>query len=114
MKLGQTAPKPFVQPKRQPGDVSWSHLPSGTWREPETLQAHWNLDEHQKNDIRMSSPKQTVQSKQEPRVASALSDEGDSGNEDDGNQTIPTPLFDLSHCQRVGPLFRIHYGKLCT
>ena len=38
----------------------------------------------------MSSPKQTVQSKQlpEPGVVSALSDEGDSGNEDDGNQTI--------------------------
>ena len=37
----------------------------------------------------MSSPKQTVQSKQlpEPGVASALSDEGDSGNEHDGNQT---------------------------
>ena len=38
----------------------------------------------------MSSPKQTVvQSKQlpEPAVASALSDEGDSGNEDDGTQT---------------------------
>ena len=42
-----------------------------------------------KNDIRMSSPKQTVQSKQlpEPGVVSALSDEGDSGNEHDGNQT---------------------------
>ena len=37
----------------------------------------------------MSSSKQTVQSKQlpEPGIASALSDEGDSGNEDDGNQT---------------------------
>ena len=37
----------------------------------------------------MSSPKQTVQSKQllEPGVACALSDEGDSGHEDDGNQT---------------------------
>ena len=37
----------------------------------------------------MSSPQQTVQSKQlpEPGVASALSDEGDSGNEHDGNQT---------------------------
>ena len=36
----------------------------------------------------MSCPKQTVQSKQlpEPGVASALSDEGDSGNEHDGNQ----------------------------
>ena len=41
-----------------------------------------------KNDIRMSSPKQTVQSKQLPELAvvSALSDEGDSGNERDGNQ----------------------------
>ena len=37
----------------------------------------------------MSSPKQTVQSKHllEPAVVSALSDEGDSGNEHDGNQT---------------------------
>ena len=35
----------------------------------------------------MSSPKQTVQSKQlpEPGVVSALSDEGDSENEHDGN-----------------------------
>ena len=23
--------KPFVQAKRRPRDVSWSHLPSGTW-----------------------------------------------------------------------------------
>ena len=23
--------KPFVQPKRWPRDVCWSHLPSGTW-----------------------------------------------------------------------------------
>ena len=86
--------KPFVQPKRRPRDVSWSNLPSGTWGETETPQAHWNWDEHQrqetllKNDIRMSSLKQTVQSKQlpEPAVDSALSDEGDSGNEHDGNQ----------------------------
>ena len=42
-----------------------------------------------KHDIRMSSPKQTVQSKQLPErgVTSALSDEGDSGNEDDGTQS---------------------------
>ena len=42
-----------------------------------------------KNDIRMSSPNQTVQPKQspEPGVASARSDEGDSGIEDDGIQT---------------------------
>ena len=68
---------------------------SGTWGESETPQAHWNWDEHQrqetllKNDIGMSSPKQSVQSKQlpAPGVASALSDEGDSGNEHDGNQT---------------------------
>ena len=86
--------KPFVQPKRGPRDVSWSHLPSGTWGESESPQVHWNWDEHLrqetllKNDIRMSSPKQTVQSKQlsEPAVVSALSDEGDSGNEHDGNQ----------------------------
>ena len=86
--------KPFVQPNRRPRDVSRSHLPSGTWGESETPQAHWNWDEHQrqetllKNDIRLSSPKQTVQSKQlpEPGVVSALSDEGDSGNDHDGNQ----------------------------
>ena len=23
--------KPFVQPRRRPRDVSWSHLPNGTW-----------------------------------------------------------------------------------
>ena len=87
--------KPFVQPKRRPLDVSWTHLPIGTWGESETPQAHWNWDEHQrqetllKNDIRMSSPNQTVQPKQslEPGVASARSDEGDSGIEDDGIQT---------------------------
>ena len=75
--------KPFVQPKRRPRDVSSSHLPSGTWEESEAPQVHWNWDEHQrqekllKNDIRMSSPKQTVLSKQlpEPEVVSALSDE---------------------------------------
>ena len=41
-----------------------------------------------KHDFRTWSPNQTVQPKQlpEPGVASALSDEGDSGNEDDGNQ----------------------------
>ena len=59
------------------------------------LLRHWNWDEHQrqetllKNDTSLSSTKQTVQSKQllEPAVASALSDEGDSGIEDDGIQT---------------------------
>ena len=42
-----------------------------------------------KHDVRMSSPKQTVQSNglSEPGVASALGDEGDSGNDDDGTQT---------------------------
>ena len=83
--------KPFFQPKRRPRDVSWSHLPSGTWGESEAPQAHWNWDEHQRqeHDIRMSSPKQTVQSKQlpEPAVVSALNDGGDSGNEHDGTQT---------------------------
>ena len=86
--------KPFVQPKRRPRDVSLSHFPSRIWEESEGLQAHWNWDEHQrqetllKNVIRMSTPKQTVQSKQlsEPAVVSALSGEGDSGNEHDGNQ----------------------------
>ena len=87
--------KPFVQPKGWPRDVSWSHLPSGTLEESEAPQAHWNWDEHQrqettlKHDFRTWSPNQTVQPKQlpEPGIASALSDEGDSGNEDDGTQT---------------------------
>ena len=95
LETGTGYSKPFVQPKRRPRDVSWIHLPNGTCGESETPQAHWNWDEHQrqetllKNDIRMSSPKQTVQSRQLPEhaVVSALSDEGDSGNEDDGNQT---------------------------
>ena len=49
--------EPFIQPKRRPRDVSWSYLPSGTGGESETPQAHWNWDEHQrqetflKNDI---------------------------------------------------------------
>ena len=87
--------KPSVQPKRRPRDVSWLHPPSGTWRETETPQAHWNWDEHQrqettlKHDSRTWSSNQTVQPKQspEPGVASARSDEGDSGIEDDGIQT---------------------------
>ena len=42
----------------------------------------------------MSSPKQTVQSKQLPDlgVVNALSDEGDSENEHDGNQIIARGL----------------------
>ena len=87
--------KPFVQPKRRPRDVSWSHPPSGTWGETETPQAQWNWDQYQrqettlKHDSRTWSPSQTVQPKQslEPGVASARSDEGDSGIEDDGIQT---------------------------
>ena len=39
--------KQFVQPKRRPRDVSWSHPPSGTWGETETPQAHWNWDQYQ-------------------------------------------------------------------
>ena len=91
---GTSLSKPFVQPKRRPRDVSWSHLPSGTWEESEAPQARWNWDEHQrqetllKNDIRMSIPKQTVQSNQlpEPAVVRALSDESDSGNEHNGKE----------------------------
>ena len=75
--------------------MSWSHPPSGTWGETETPQAHWNWDQYQrqettlKHDSRTWSPSQTVQPKQllEPGVASARSDEGDSGIEDDGIQT---------------------------
>ena len=87
--------KPSVQPKRRPRDVSCLHPPSGTWGETETPQAHWNWDEHQrqettlKHDSRTWSSNQTVQPKQspEPGVASARSDEGDSGIEDDCIQT---------------------------
>ena len=92
---GTVYSKPIVQPKRRPRDVSWIHPPSGTWGETETPQAHWNWDEHQrqettpKHDSKTWSPNQTVQPKQspEPGVASARSDEGDSGIEDDGIQT---------------------------
>ena len=106
--------KPFILPMRRPRDVSWSHLPSGTWGECETPQAHWNWDEHLrqetllKNDIRMSSPKQTVQSKHlpEPAVGSALSDEGDSGNEHDGNQiNSDATVRPVTLPERAGPLF---------
>ena len=87
--------KPFVQPKRRPRDVSWIHPPSGSWGDTQTPLVHWNWDEHQrqettlKHDYRTWSPNQTVQPKQspEPGVASARSDEGDSGIEDDGIQT---------------------------
>ena len=44
--------KPHIQPKRRPRDVSWIHPPSGTWRETETPQAHWNWDEHQRQETR--------------------------------------------------------------
>ena len=95
MRLGQATPnrlfnrsaghgtRPGVIQRAEPGESL------------KTPQAHWNWDEYQrqetmlKHDVRMSSPKQTVQSKQlsEPGVASALSDEGNSGNEEDGTQT---------------------------
>ena len=84
--------KPFVQPKRRPRDVSWRQPPSGTWGESETPQAHWDWDEHQRQETTLKHDSRTwspVQSKQlpEPAVVSALSDEGDRGNEHDGNQT---------------------------
>ena len=70
--------KPDIQPKRRPRDVSWSHLPSGTWREFETPQAHWNWDEHQTQETtpKHESWNQTGQPKQlpEPGVARARSD----------------------------------------
>ena len=37
---GTGCSEPFVQPKRRPRDVSWSHLLSGTWGESETLHEH--------------------------------------------------------------------------
>ena len=67
--------KPDIQPKRRPRDVSWSHLPSGTWGEFETPQAHWNWDEHQTQETtpKHESWNQTGQPKQlpEPGVARA-------------------------------------------
>ena len=92
---GTGCSKPCIQPKRQPRDVSWSHPPSGTWRETETPQAHWNWDEHQRQETTLKheswtwSSNQTGQPKQspEPGVASARSDECDSGIEDDCIQT---------------------------
>ena len=83
--------KPYIQPKRRPRDVSWRQPPSGTWGETETLQAHWNWDEHQRQETTLKheswtwSSNQSGQPKQspEPGVASARSDECDSGIEDD-------------------------------
>ena len=74
--------------------MSWSHLPSGTWGESETSQAHWNWGRTPEAGNVAKKRHQNVesetncQSKQlsEPAVVSALSDEGDSGNEHDGNQ----------------------------
>ena len=84
--------KPFVQPKRRPRDVSWIHPPSGTCGETETLQAHWNWDEHQRQETTLKHDSRTwspVQPKKllKPGVASARSDDGDSGIEYDGTQT---------------------------
>ena len=97
--------KPFVQPKRPSRDVSWSHLPSGTWGESETPQVHCNWDEHQrqetflKNDIRMSGPKQTVQSKQLPEpgvVHSVMKTTVKTSMM--ATRSIPTPLFVAASC----------------
>ena len=87
--------KPFFQPKRRPRDVSWQQPRSGTWGETETPQAHWNWDERQRQETSLKheswtwSSNQTGQPKQslEPGVASARSDECDSGIEDDCIQT---------------------------
>ena len=87
--------KPYIQPKRRPRDVSWQQPPSGTWGETETSQAHWNWDERQRQETTLKheswtwSSNQTGQPKQspEPGVASARSDDCDSGIEDDCIQT---------------------------
>ena len=87
--------KPYIHPKRRPRDVSWQQPPSGTWGETETPQAHWNWDERQRQETTLKheswtwSSNQTGQPKQspEPGVASARSDECDSGVEDDCIQT---------------------------
>ena len=83
--------KPYIQPERRPRDVSWQQPPSGTWGETETPQAHWNWDERQRQETSLKheswtwSSNQTGRPKQspEPGVASARSDECDSGIEDD-------------------------------
>ena len=72
--------------------MSWIHPPSGTWGETEIFQAHWNWDEHQRQDTTLKHDSRTwslVQPKQslKPGVVSVRSDEGDSGIEDDGIQT---------------------------
>ena len=87
--------KPDIQPKRRPLDVTWRQPPSGTWGETETPQAHWNWDEHQRQETTLKheswtwSSNQTGQPKQSPElgVANARSDECDSGVEDDCTQT---------------------------
>ena len=87
--------KPYIQPKRRPRDVSWRQPPSGTWGETETPQAHWNWDERQRQETTLKhecwtrSSNQTGQPKQspEPGVASARSDERDTGIVDDCIQT---------------------------
>ena len=77
--------------------MSWRQPPSGTWGETETPQVHWNWDERQRQETTLKheswtwSSNQTDQPKQspEPGVASARSDECDSGIEDDCIQTNP-------------------------
>ena len=112
MRQGQAAPKLFGQPKRWPRDVSWSH--PGELKEILKHFRHIGIGTNTRGRKQRRSTmsgcrvrNQIVQPKQlsEPGVASALTDEGDSGNEDDGTQTNSTRLFDLSRCQRGGPLF---------
>ena len=106
---GTGCSKPFVQPKRRPRDVSWSHLPSGTWGESETPQAHWNWDEHQRqgttSECRVRNKlfsrnsclnlQLSVHSAMKATVETSMT----------ATRSTLTPLFDQSHCQRVGPLF---------
>ena len=95
MRQGQATPNHISSRSAGPRDVSWRQPPSGTWGESEILQAHWNWDEHQRQETTLKheswtwSSNQTGQPKQsfEPGVASARSDECDSGIEDGCIQT---------------------------
>ena len=95
MKLEQATPNRLFGRSAGHGTCPGVIHRAETWGETETPHAHWNWDQYQrqettlKHDSRTWSPSQTVQPKQllEPGVASARSDEGDSGIEDDGIQT---------------------------
>ena len=97
--------KPFVQPKRRPRDVSWSQTPSRVW-DPSGTQELGRTESETNCSVETVAQTWSRRCTQWRRRQWkwALT----------ATRQLPTPLFDLSHCQRVGPLFWIHYGKLCT